>query len=141
MASAVIAPRSTPSHCSTPLFAAREREQRLDEVLLRRAEGQQLLARRSQRRDARVRVGERDLKQGPFGGQGRPELVGGVCHEVPLGFESGLEAPEEVVEGRAELLELLVRAVEADARVQAAGRDRLGRRRHGEQRAQARGPR
>ncbi len=101
-----------------PLLAAGQRQQRLDEPLLCRAEAR---APRwqvgSQRLQRRVRVGERDLQQRPLRGQRRPQLVRGVGHEVPLRRERRLQPLEQVVEGRRQLGEL----VSAAGRARAAG--------------------
>ena len=72
-------------------------------------------------------VAEGDLYQGALSGEGGSKLVGGVGDEVPLRLEGGLEAGEEVVEGVAELFELVLRPVEGQALVQAGRGDPLGR--------------
>jgi hypothetical protein len=56
-------------------LAAGQGEQRFEQSLLVLAGGQQLLARRSQRLGAGVRVGERDLEQRPLERQRCPQLV------------------------------------------------------------------
>ena len=62
--------------------------------------------------------------------------MGGVGDEVLLGFEGGLEAGEEVVEGVAQLFELLVGVVEGEPLMQVAGRDPPGGGGDGPDRAQ-----
>ena len=56
-------------------LAAGQREQCLDEPFLLVAQRQHLLAGRSQRLHGGVRIGERDLQQGPFRGERGPQLV------------------------------------------------------------------
>ncbi|WP_345146080.1 hypothetical protein [Nonomuraea rubra] len=64
-----------------------------------------------------VGVGEGDFEQGTQAGQGGAQLVGGVGDEVALGVEGGLQPGEQVVEGVAELGQLVGGAAE----VQGAG--------------------
>ena len=61
--------------------------------------------------------------------------MGGIGDEVPLGLEGGVEAGEEVVEGVAELFELLVGVVEREPLVEVAGRDPSGGRGDGADRS------
>ena len=95
-----------------PLFdaalAGGQGEQCLDESLLVFAEGEGLLAGRPQGVGVGVRVGEGDFQEGSLAGERGAQLVGGVGHEVALRLERGFEAPEEVIEGVAELGELVV---------------------------------
>ena len=58
---------------------------------------------------------------------GGAQFVGGVGDEVSLCFEGSVEPREQVVEGVAELLELVLRAVEGQALVQAGRGDPPGR--------------
>ena len=67
------------------------------------------------------------MYQGAFPREGGSQLVGGVGDETPLRLEGGLETGEEVVEGVAERFELVLRPVEGQALVQAAGGDPSGR--------------
>ena len=60
---------------------------------------------------------------GAFSGERGSKLVGGVGDEASLRFEGGFEAGEEIVEGIAELLELVLWAVEGEALVQAGRGD------------------
>ena len=73
-----------------------------------------------------VGVGEGDLEQRSLAGEGGPQFVRGVGHEVALGLEGRFEPPEEVVEGPAEFGELVVGTVEAEASMQVGGGDLLG---------------
>ena len=52
--------------------------------------------------------------------------MGGVGDEVSLRLERSVEPPEQVIEGVAEPLELVVGAVEGEALSQAGGRDSAG---------------
>ncbi len=110
-----------------PAFAAGEGEQGFDQARLLIAGGEHLLGGGTPCRGRRAGVVERDLEDGALGGQGGAQLVGGVGDEVPLGLEGGFEPREEVVEGVAELLELVLRAVEGQALVQAGRGDPPGR--------------
>jgi hypothetical protein len=69
------------------LLAGGQREQRRHQPGLLGAERQRLLAGGAQRVRVGVRVGQRDLEQGPFGGQRCAQFVGGVRDEVPLRLE------------------------------------------------------
>ena len=80
------------------------------------AESEGFLAGRPQGLGVGVGVGEGDFEQGAQAGEGGAQLVGGVGDEVSLGVEGGFEAGEEVVEGVAEFGELVLWAVEAEAR-------------------------
>ena len=82
-----------------------------------------------------VGVGEGDLEEGPLAGERGAQFVGGVGDEVTLRLERGFEAPEEVVEGLAELGELVFGAVEAEAAVEVGGGDLLCGSVHGAERA------
>ena len=66
------------------------------------------------------------LEQGALPGQRGAQLVGGVGDETPLGVERGLQPGEQVVEGVAEFLELVVGSGQGQALVQAAGGDPPG---------------
>ena len=57
-------------------------------------------------------IAEGDLNEGAFSGERGAELVGGVGDEASLRLEGSLEAREEVVEGVAELFELVLGPVE-----------------------------
>ena len=77
--------------------------------------------------DRRVGVVERNLQEGALGGEGGAKLVGGVGDEVTLRVERRVEPPEQVVEGVAEFLQLVLRAVEGQALVQVGRGDPSGR--------------
>jgi hypothetical protein len=89
-------------------FAARQREQRVDQLLLLPAEPQDLVAGGAQGVDADLRVAQRHLQHGPLGGQRGAQLVGRVGDEMPLRLERGFQPREQVVEGLAEPAELVV---------------------------------
>ena len=110
-----------------PAFAAGEGEQGLDQARLLVAGGEHLLGGATPRDGRRAGVVERDLEDGALGGQRGAQLVGGVGDEVPLGLEGGFEPREETVEGVPEFLELVLRAVEGQAFVQAGRGDPPGR--------------
>ena len=106
-------------------FAAGEGEEGFDQRSWSRLEASSSSAGRS----PHLRGGgiaEGDLHQCALSGEGGSELVGGVGDEATLRLEGGVEAPEEVVEGVAELLELVLRAVEGEALVQAGRGDPAG---------------
>ena len=58
-----------------------------------------------------------------------------VRHEAPLRLERPLQSVEQLVEGRAEFFQLVVRAVEGQAGLQVRRRDVLGGRAESAQRA------
>ena len=90
-------------------LAPREREERLDQPLLLRADRQHLLAQVcAERVDVCVRIGERDLDQCALERERGAQLVRGVGDELPLRVERGLEAREQLVEGVPELSDLVV---------------------------------
>ena len=68
-------------------LAARQGKQRVDEAFLLVVPVQGLLAHRPQGDGSGVRIGERDLQQGPFRRERCPQLVGGVGDEMPLGLK------------------------------------------------------
>ncbi len=106
------------------LLAVGEREQRPDQPLLRVAEREHLPARLAQRLHRRVRVGERDLQQRLLRGQRGPQLVRGVRHEVPLRGERRFQTPEELVQRRRQLGQLVPAARgDPQAAVQVVRRD------------------
>jgi hypothetical protein len=109
------------------LLAPGKGEQRLDQPLLLLAGGQQPPIVGLQRLDRGVRIGERDLNQRALPRQRSTQLVRGVGHELALGDERSLEAGDELVERVAELLELVVGAVECQPRVQVRRGDRTSR--------------
>ena len=90
----------------------------------------------AQRGEAGLGVGERDLDQRSLARQRRAQLVRGVGGELALGLEGRFEPVEQVVEGVPEFLELVLRAVEGEALVQAGGGDPSGRARDGPDRSQ-----
>jgi hypothetical protein len=89
-------------------FAARQREQRVDQLLLLPPEPQDLVAGGAQGVDARRRVAQRHLQHRPLGRQRGAQLVGRVGDEMPLRLERGLQPREQVVEGLAEPAELVI---------------------------------
>ena len=54
----------------------------------------------------------RHLADGPLAGEGCAQLVRRVRHEAALRLEGALQPGEQLVEGRAELFQLVVGAVE-----------------------------
>jgi hypothetical protein len=80
-----------------------------------------------------VRVGQGHVDLGAGDGQGGAQLVGGVGHEPALGLEGGVQAPQHLVEGVGQLLELVLRALEVQALVQGAALQPPGRGRDGGQ--------
>ena len=88
--------------------------------------GEHALVGCAQRGEVRVRVGERDLDQRSLAGQRRAQLVRGVGDELALRLERGVEPPKQVIEGVPEFLELVLRAVEGQALVQAGRGDPVG---------------
>ena len=109
-----------------PAFAAGQGEQCFDQARLLIAGGEHLQGGGAPGRGRRAGVVERNLEEGALGRQGGPQLMGGVGDEVPLGLEGGFEPREEAVEGIPEFLELVFRAVEGKAFVQAGGGDPPG---------------
>ncbi len=107
-------------------LAAGQREQGLDEVFLLSIGGEQFLADGLPGAGGGGRVGEGDLEQGALAGQRGPQLVRGVGGESPLSLEGGLQPREQAVEGVSEFLELVVRSVQGQPLVQAAGGDPAG---------------
>ena len=95
-----------------------QREQRVDESFLGRAQRQHLPAGGPQRFAAGVRVGERHLQQRPLRGQRGPQLVRGVGDEPALRLERRLEPRQQLVKRVPQLLELVVRALERQALVE-----------------------
>jgi len=102
-----------------PAFAAGEGEQGFDQARLLIAGGEYLYGSGTPGGGRRAGVVERNLEEGALSRQGGAQLVGGVGDEVPLGLEGGFEPCEEAVEGVSEFLELVFRAVEGQALVQA----------------------
>jgi hypothetical protein len=100
-------------------FAAGQGEQGFDQARLLIAGGEHLLGGGTPRGGRRTRVIERNLEEGPLGRQGGTQLVRGVGDEVPLGLERGFEPREEIIEGVPEFLELIFRAVQGQALMQA----------------------
>ena len=117
-------------------LAARERQQPIDHLLQVLLGGEHALVGRAQRGEVRVRVGERDLDQGSLARQRRAQLVRGVGDELALRLERSVEPPEQVIEGVPEFLELVLRAIEGQALVQAGGGDPSGRAGDGPDRSQ-----
>jgi hypothetical protein len=62
----------------------------------------------------------------PLQGKRRAQLVRGVRDELALGLDELLQSCEQIVEGVAQLLELVIRIAECEALVQAGGRDVAG---------------
>ena len=80
----------------------------------------------AERRRAGLGVGERDLDERALERERRAQLVRGVGRELALRVEGRLEPAEELVEGVAELGDLVVGPVEREAPVQARGGDLPG---------------
>ena len=93
-----------------PALAARQREQRVDQLLLLPAEPQDFVAGGAQGADAGLRVAQGHLQHGPLGGQRGAQLVGRVGDEMPLRLERRLQPREQVVKGLAEPAELIIAA-------------------------------
>ena len=91
-------------------LARRQRQQRVDQPLLRPPQHQHLMARRPQRVDAGVRIGEGHLQQRPLGGERCAQFVRRVRHEPLLRLERRLQPREQVVERVGEQRELVVAA-------------------------------
>jgi hypothetical protein len=89
-------------------FTARQREQRVDQLLLLPAELQDFVAGGAEGADAGRRVSQRDLQHGPLGGQRGTQFVGRVGDEMPLRLKRGLKPREQVVQGLAEPAELVI---------------------------------
>jgi hypothetical protein len=104
-------------------LAAGQREQAGDEPFLLLARCQRPFAGRSERGVARLAVAQRDLEQGPLPRQRRAQLVRGVRDELALRPERGVQPAEQLIEGVAQLLELVVGTGHRDPLVQAAGRE------------------
>jgi hypothetical protein len=68
-------------------------------------------------------VGQSHLHDRLLPGERGTQLVGGVGDELPLGQDEALEPAEQVVEGVAQLLQLVVRPRQGEAPVQTGGRD------------------
>jgi hypothetical protein len=107
-------------------FAAGQGEQRLDEAFLLGVGGEQFPADGLPGAGGGGRVGEGDLQQGAFPGQGGAQLVRGAGGEAPLGVEGVLQPREQAVEGVGEFLELVVGSWQGKPLVQAAGGDPPG---------------
>ncbi len=107
-------------------LAAGEREQRFDQTFLLLADREQLLAGVPVGLDAGVRIAESELEQRALERERRAQLVGGVGDELSLRLEGGLEPCEQSVDGRAELLELVVGSLERETAVEVAGGDLAG---------------
>ena len=104
-------------------LAAGEREERVDQLLLLFADGEQLLARVPVGVDARVRVAQRELEQRSLERERRAQLVRGVGDELSLRVEGGLEPGEQAVDGVAEPFELVVRPLQGEPAMEVAGGD------------------
>jgi hypothetical protein len=104
-------------------FAAGQREQRVDQLLLLPAEPQDLVAGGAQGVDAGLRVAESHLQYGPLGRQRGAQLVSRVGDEMPLRLERGLKPREQVVEGLAEPAELVIAVPGPQPAAQVGGRD------------------
>src|SRR5262249_8712711 len=102
-------------------LAAGKCEEGFDQSFLLRTVREQLLAGSPQCLRSGVWVGERDLEQCALERERRSELVGGVVHELALRSKGGLQAAKQLVKRVAELLELVVGALEREAFVQVAG--------------------
>ena len=107
-------------------LAACEGEERVGQLLLLLAEGEQPFGGGAEGVDGRVGVGEVRFEQRPLQRKWGAQLVGGVGDEAALGGERGLEPVEQVVEGAGELAQLVVGAAEGEPLMQAAGGDRAG---------------
>ena len=107
------AARSTGSWWSEAALAAGQGEQRLDEAFLLGVGGEHLPRGGAPGLGGGAGVVERDLQHGALAGDGGAQLVRGVGDEVPLGLEGGLEAGEQVIEGVAEGLELVIGPAQA----------------------------
>jgi hypothetical protein len=108
-------------------LAARERQQRADRALLLLADREHPLTGGAQRSGGGVWIGQADLEDRALQRQRRAQLVRGVGDELALRGERGLEPLEQLVEGVAELAQLVVGPVEREALVQ-VGRGELSRR-------------
>ena len=110
------------------LLAAGQREQRVDQPFLRRAQRQHVPAGRPQRLHGGVRVGQRHLQQGPLArsaacaARARRWRRSRRCD-----VERRLQPGEQVVEGLGQLGELVVAAGRAEPPVQVAWRRCRGR--------------
>ena len=100
------------------------------------AERQYVLACGPQALRAGLRIGQRDLEQGPLGRQRRTQLVRRVGDEPPLRLERLVQPLEQVVEGFREVPELVAPPGEPQPAVQVGGGDLPGRRGDGPQRPQ-----
>jgi hypothetical protein len=94
--------------------------QRRDEALLPVPQFHELLAGRPQSFHGGFGIGDRDLEQGPPGGQRGAQLVRGVRDEAALRIERLLQAPEQAIDGGAELGELVAAATQRQPPVQVA---------------------
>jgi hypothetical protein len=89
---------------------ARQREQRVDELLLLGAGGEYSLMGGAERFDGGAGVCQGDLADDPLPGQRGAQLVRGVGDELALGAEGCLEPCEQPVDGVAEVFELIAGA-------------------------------
>jgi hypothetical protein len=121
-----MAARSRDSGSPGAGFADGQGEHRLDEAFLLGVGGEQVPADRLPGGGGGGGIGQGDLEQGAFPGQGGAQLVGGAGGEAPLGVEGGFQPREQVVEGVGEFLELVVGSLQCKALVQAAGGDPAG---------------
>jgi hypothetical protein len=107
-------------------FTAGQGEQRFDEALLLSVGGEQFPADGLPGLEGGIRIGQGDLEQSAFPGQGSAQLMRGVRGETLLGAEGGFQPPEQPVKGVGEFLELVIRSAQCQPLVQAPGRDPAG---------------
>jgi len=119
-----------------PGLAAGEGEQRVDQPFLLLAGDEHPLVRGAQGLDRGVGVRQRDLDDDPLPGQRGAQLVRGVGDEPALRLERRLQPGQQVVDGVAELLELVDRALQGEPFVQVVRRDLAGGRGDGADPAQ-----
>ena len=98
-----------------PAFAAGEGEEGFDQCFLSAVGVEELFGSGAPCRCAGVRILEGELEHGALRCERGAQLVGGVGDEVPLRFERRVEAPEQVVQGVPELLQLVVGPAEGEA--------------------------
>ena len=92
--------------------------------------GAQPPGQRDRLRRGRLGFGQRHVEGRAHRGQRGTQLVRGVGDEPALGVEGDLQPLQQAVDGVTELLELVLRAVQAEPLVQAVLGDALGRRGH-----------
>jgi hypothetical protein len=100
-------------------LAARQGEQRLEELLLLPPAVDDVFAGRAKFVESEAWIGERDLEHGPLHGERRPQLVRGVGDEVALRLEGGLQPLEQAVDDVCEVFQLVTRTRKGKPPVQA----------------------